>query len=299
MAPKKAPSAKPVGTGVPRRIHEEGASSLQYGHTSGYRELQNNTARPHEEVQPPTHHLHKEVQSTAHHLNKVKVSVMFTSACRVSRWFINHYVYPTMVLLGHYVNLELIPYGILQQDGGCQFGQGDCVGNWLVSCGSRHMKGGQVAHLAFTTCVTHHIHILKSNFSHLLMAAHKCISEAGRVEQVAGDVEQVAGRVEQVSGEVEQVAGEWQDVYECVRSGEGYQLFLEAGRRQHQLAPTLTQVPAVAISQVLVLENKTDLGSFSKTLCQSLANLTLDPRASLFCQQATSQDDPSTAMLMY
>ncbi|KAG7164179.1 putative Gamma interferon inducible lysosomal thiol reductase (GILT)-containing protein [Homarus americanus] len=133
---------------------------------------------------------------------KVNVSVVFTSACSYSKWFINYQVHPTMVILRDYINLELLPYGLV----------------------------------------------------------HQCLRE----QQEA-----------------------WRRVSECGRSGEGIQLFQEAGRRQHHLVPTLRNVPTVAINQVVVLENKDDLSQFS-LLCQHLDDLHHATQAYTFCQQVIS-----------
>lgn len=40
------------------------------------------------------------------------------------------------------------------------------------------------------------------------------------------------------------------DLYNCGVSEEGYQLFLDAGRRQQELAPVVTEVPLVALNEV-------------------------------------------------
>lgn len=59
------------------------------------------------------------------------------------------------------------------QEGQCQFGLGDCLGNWLVSCAGEHLPG-QEAHLAFATCLMAHPHLLQSyNFTSIASTAMK------------------------------------------------------------------------------------------------------------------------------
>nr|XP_045597551.1 uncharacterized protein LOC123757758 [Procambarus clarkii] len=87
-----------------------------------------------------------------------------------------------------------------------------------------------------------------------------------------------------------------QAVYQCALSGEGSQLFLEAGRRQHQLAPALLQVPVVAIDDVVVVEKKADLDTFSELLCRHLQHRILTPQARVFCRQVTARPPASSAL---
>nr|XP_053644251.1 endosialin-like [Cherax quadricarinatus] len=188
---------------------------------------------------------------------KVKVSVIMTSGCSDSHTFFKKYLVPFTSALEDHLELDLIPYGKVNQNGGCQFGQGDCLGNWLVSCGIRHLRGGQVAHLAFTTCLTHHTHILAStNFTAIIAVAAQCTGGAPEV--------------------VEQV-------YRCAVTVEGYSLFQEAGRRQQQLAPSLTSVPTVALDGEVVIRGSGEMKYLPKLLCERLKEVA---SAQIYCQRA-------------
>nr|XP_045597916.1 uncharacterized protein LOC123757959 [Procambarus clarkii] len=175
---------------------------------------------------------------------KVKVSVMMTSASSDCSVFIKEHLIPFTAALQNHLQIELIPYGKVGKDGGCQYGYGDCLGNWLVSCGGRHLTGGESAQLAFAACLTQHTHILStSNFTAIMAAAVQCtVDQPARVERM----------------------------YQCAVSVEGLNLFQEAGRRQRQLTPALTQVPTIALDGVVVIRLAHDVKAFPKLLCDRL-----------------------------
>lgn len=174
----------------------------------------------------------------------VKVSVVLTSASSHAQWFLRTQLTPFLQALPQLLSVELIPYGNVTEDGRCEFGLGDCLGNWMVSCAARHLPGSSAVHLAFSTCLMHHTTVLRTNnFTGIMDTAVHC----------------AAGFPDEIS-----------DLYNCGVSEEGYQLFLDAGRRQRELAPVVTEVPLLALNEVPVVRRVSQLGQFPALLCHHL-----------------------------
>ncbi|XP_071551816.1 gamma-interferon-inducible lysosomal thiol reductase-like [Panulirus ornatus] len=187
---------------------------------------------------------------------QVKVSVIQTSACSDSRDFLTTYLYPMTHVLNDHLDIELIFYGKVNQSGHCQFGYGDCLGNTLLLCAGRHLPD-QLNYLAFSVCFMANIRLLKSNdYTSIISSATQC-------------AQRFPNKIE--------------DLRTCTGGKEGYRLFQEAGRRQRQLAPRVTEVPTVALDEVVVITRTRDLAYFPRLLCQKLRGV---PAARPYCQFA-------------
>ncbi|XP_045129033.1 uncharacterized protein LOC123514851 isoform X2 [Portunus trituberculatus] len=187
--------------------------------------------------------------------NTVKVSVVMTSASNQALWFLKTQMAPFVHALPHLLNLELIPYGSVTEDGECQFGLGDCMGNWMVLCAGQHLFDTSAAHLAFTTCLMDNTAILQSdNFTAIMDAAVQCAVD---------------------------VPDKIDDLYNCGVSEEGYQLFRDAGQRQRELAAIVTEVPIVALNEVAVVRRGSQMGQFPELLCREMQE---DSSAQEYCR---------------
>ncbi|XP_063841669.1 uncharacterized protein LOC135089678 isoform X2 [Scylla paramamosain] len=176
--------------------------------------------------------------------NAVKVSVVMTSASSQALWFLKTQMAPFVHALPHLLDLELIPYGSVTEDGECQFGLGDCMGNWMVLCAGQHLFNTTAAHLAFTTCLMDHTVVLQDdNFTAIMDAAVQCAVDFP--DKIV-------------------------DLYNCGVSEEGYQLFKDAGQRQQELAAVVTEVPLVALNEVAVVMHGSQMGQFPELLCREL-----------------------------
>jgi len=196
----------------------------------------------------------------------VKVSVVMTSASSQALWFLKTQMAPFVHTLPHLLNLELIPYGSVTEGGECQFGLGDCMGNWMVLCAGQHLPDTTAVHLAFTTCLMDHTALLQGdNFTAIMDAAVQCAVDFP----------------DKIS-----------DLYNCGVSEEGYQLFKDAGRRQEELAAVVTEVPLVAFNEVAVVRRGSELGQFPDLLCQELQE---EASAQEYCRhiQANQQETNS------
>ncbi|XP_071537577.1 uncharacterized protein [Panulirus ornatus] len=191
----------------------------------------------------------------AAHVHKVNVSVVMTSASRASHWFLTTHLYPFFRDLKDNLDVELIPYGKVTE-GRCQFGLGDCLGNWMVSCAREHLPT-QDAQLAFTSCLMTNTDLLQSyNFTSITYTAVKC---------------------------AQSFPSKMKALYRCGVGLEGYRLFQEAGRRQYQLAPSVTEVPTVALDGVVVITRNEDIARFPGLVCARLRKV---PQAQALCQRA-------------
>ncbi|ROT65609.1 putative gamma-interferon-inducible lysosomal thiol reductase-like isoform X1 [Penaeus vannamei] len=194
----------------------------------------------------------------AYRPSKVNMTVIMTSASAESQQFLTSYLAPLELSLRNYVRVEVVPFGRVE-NGGCQHGPGDCLGNRLISCSERHLAAADRG-VAFAVCLTKYQHQLRSaDHSAILSAALSC-AEGSRRNTKA--------------------------FYRCAVGPEGYQLFAAAGRRQYQLVPFLSYVPTVLIDGEVVVRSYGDMAKFPSALCSKLDHL---PQVRSYCQSLGHQ----------
>ncbi|XP_037784553.1 GILT-like protein 1 [Penaeus monodon] len=185
--------------------------------------------------------------------SKVNVTVIMTSASADSQQFLSSYLVPLERSLREHVKVEVVPFGVVE-NGGCQHGPGDCLGNRLLSCAVRHLPVTD-AGLAFATCLMEHQTHLRSNAHSSILSAALTCAEGSRRNTKA--------------------------FYRCSVGPEGYQLFAAAGKRQYQLVSYLSNVPTVLIDGEVIVKDHEDMVKFPLALCNKLNHV---PRVRTYCQ---------------
>ncbi|XP_066982687.1 uncharacterized protein [Macrobrachium rosenbergii] len=202
------------------------------------------------------------IVDTAWRNPKVTVSLVMTSGSRSAAWFIRSQLLPVYLSLMNFIQIELIPYGLIHQNGACLYGAADCYGNWVVSCSSKYFMN-ELSTLNFTACLMQYSWVLQGEkLEDVLSVSKMCMEQEARGSEV------------------------WRQVSECIKRAEGYQLFLAAGQRQAQIAPGIREVPAVALNGGLVITHSPHLYYFPYMLCRMLANI---HEANVRCKQILGQ----------
>ncbi|KAK7085122.1 hypothetical protein SK128_006930 [Halocaridina rubra] len=177
---------------------------------------------------------------------KVNISIILTSGCGDTALFLRDSLYPLTQYLKNYMTVELVPYGKVTHNYSCQFGYGDCLGNWLIACAAKYLPN-QTNQLAFALCLMsekNQQYILEGNYSDIANAAAQCASDYPERAQ---------------------------DLLSCGVGREGFQLFMQAGWRQHQLAPSaITEVPTVVLDGVIAIDKASELSYLPAMVCERL-----------------------------
>ncbi|XP_042856597.1 GILT-like protein 1 [Penaeus japonicus] len=195
----------------------------------------------------------RDTNAVAPRSSKVTVTILMTSASADSQWFLSAHLTPLEYSLRDFLSVEIVPFGLVE-NGECQHGRGDCLGNRLISCSVRHLASRDGG-LAFSTCLMkHRNHLASRDQSSILSAALSCAHGSRRSTKA---------------------------FYKCSVGPEGYQLFAEAGKRQSQLVPSLSYVPTVMIDGEVVVSSYQDIMRFSVVLCDKLSHV---PGARSYCQ---------------
>lgn len=175
--------------------------------------------------------------------HQVNVSLVFSTASPLSYWLLQYQVLPVMAALFPFVSLEQVPVSNGQQDGECQYGAPECLGNMLVSCATWHQRN-QSAVVAFAACLTMDTALVRGgNATMVLKKALKCLQYQPEV---------------------------WNKVVACASTDEGLNLFMAAWNRQKEIGVAYDGIPVVAFNGEAVISNVENLGRFKEFICYSL-----------------------------
>ncbi|CAL4066138.1 unnamed protein product, partial [Meganyctiphanes norvegica] len=128
----------------------------------------------------------------------------------------------------------------------CEFGEGDCLGNKLLSCAS-DMSKDDSSIMAFTTCLMSSSTLLKDGTeARILAKAKMCASRHSY---------------------------SWLDLRDCAVNVEGEQLLKQAGHRQKEIDSTMDHVPAVYYNEEFVWSMSSNISQLPKQLCKHLMDI--------------------------
>nr|ALB00669.1 GILT-2 [Anguilla japonica] len=151
--------------------------------------------------------------------SSVEVGLYYESLCPGCRQFLTQQLFPTWVMLGDIMNVQLVPYGNAQEsfDGKkykftCQHGEEECLGNMIEAC-VLNMTGSAAFPIIF--CMESAADVLK--------AAQPCV-------------------------EIYASSASWGSIMDCVKGDVGNKLMHDNAVRTKALNPPHKYVPWVTVN---------------------------------------------------
>merc|ERR1719370_1179290 len=178
--------------------------------------------------------------------NNSLVTISLTSASQDSYKLLRNQLQIFKNNLKDAITVEILAYGNAKSERECEFGEGDCLGNRLLSCVSDMIEDDSSI-IAFATCIMSSSTLLKDGTEDMILAkAEMCASK---------------------------YSYNWLDLRDCAINVEGKLLLEQTGNRQKEIDSSLEHIPAVYYNEELVWSTSSDISLLPKLLCKHLNDI--------------------------